>query len=331
MNYTVDAAETGQRLDAFLAGREKGVSRTRFKTLIKEGHVRVGGRKLDEPGYRVKPDEAVKVRLPAPEEAVPAPEPIALDVVYEDADIIVVDKPAGMVVHPAPGAYEGTLVNALLHHCAGSLSGIGGVKRPGIVHRLDRETSGLLVVAKNDAAHQALAAQFADHGRTGPLQREYAALVWGVPSLPAGTVEAPLDRDPKNREKRAVRPGGRHALTHYRLKERFAGDLVSLLACRLETGRTHQIRVHLAHIGHPLLGDPLYGAGFQSKTARLAAPAAAALQRLGRQALHARLLVFAHPKSGEIMRFESPLQADMAALVEALRAAPPAASRRTKA
>ncbi|WP_224408393.1 RluA family pseudouridine synthase [Afifella sp. IM 167] len=319
LDYTVDHGETGLRLDAFLAGRDPKTSRSRFKALIKEGHVRVGGRKLDEPNYRVKPGERIETALPEPAEAEPAAEDIPLNTVYEDADLIVVDKAAGMVVHPAPGAWSGTLVNALLFHCAGSLSGIGGVKRPGIVHRLDKETSGLLVVAKNDAAHQALAEQFADHGREGPLEREYAALVWNVPQLPAGSVDAPLDRDPKNREKRAVRPAGRAAITHWKVEERLAGGRVSLLACRLETGRTHQIRVHMAHIGHPLLGDRLYGSAFRTKAALLAPEAAEALEGLGRQALHARLLAFAHPASGATMRFESPLPKEMETLLQALR------------
>jgi len=319
LNYTVAPGETGLRLDAFLAAREPDISRSRFQALIREGHVRIGGKALAEPRYRVKPGEEVQTLLPEPEDAAPSPEPIPLSIVYEDADLVVVDKPAGMVVHPAPGAWSGTLVNALLFHCAESLSGIGGVKRPGIVHRLDKETSGLLVVAKNDAAHQSLAAQFADHGRKGPLEREYAALAWGVPRLPAGTVDAPLDRDPRNREKRAVRAGGRRAITHWKLTEKLAGGRASLVSCRLETGRTHQIRVHLAHIGHPLLGDRLYGSGFATKAALLPPQAAEALKGLGRQALHARLLAFAHPASGETMRFESPLPAKMQALLEALR------------
>ncbi|MBK1625106.1 RluA family pseudouridine synthase [Afifella marina] len=319
LDYTVEPDETGLRLDAFLAARADRLSRSRLKALIKDGHVRVGARKLDEPNYRVKPGETVEVDLPEPEEATPRPEAIPLAIVYEDDHLVVVDKPAGMVVHPAPGAHDGTLVNALLHHCGDTLSGIGGIRRPGIVHRLDKDTSGLLVIAKNDVAHRDLSAQFADHGREGPLKREYCALVWGVPQLRAGSVDAPLDRDTKNREKRAVRRSGRHAVTHYRVEETFENGLASLVTCRLETGRTHQIRVHMAHIGHPLLGDALYGSGFQSKVAKLPADAADALRALFRQALHARSLGFRHPETGETVLFHSDLPSDFETLLNALR------------
>jgi 23S rRNA pseudouridine1911/1915/1917 synthase len=222
------------------------------------------------------------------------------------------------VVHPAPGHESGTLVNALIAHCGVSLSGIGGVRRPGIVHRLDKDTSGLIVVAKNDAAHQGLTAQFADHGRTGPLERAYAALVWGVPQPRAGTIRASLARSRHNREKIAVvsDESGRHAVTHYAVAEAYPE--AALVRCRLETGRTHQIRVHLAHRGHPLLGDPVYGGAFRTKAARLPSPARDALAALGRQALHAELLGFSHPRTGATLRFESAIPPDIAALVEAL-------------
>ena len=204
-----------------------------------------------------------------PFRAEPEGEDIPLDIVYEDDDIIVIDKPKGLVVHPAAGHETGTLVNALIAHCGASLSGIGGVRRPGIVHRLDKDTTGLMVVAKNDAAHQSLSAQFADHGRTGALRRGYLAFAWGVPNRVRGTVDAPIDRHPHAREKMAVREGGREAITHWEVQETFNGRdgnaIASLLACELETGRTHQIRVHLAHIGHPLLGDDVYGAGLQDQ------------------------------------------------------------------
>ena len=213
--------------------------------------------------------------MPPPEPAEPAAEHIPLNVVYEDTDIIVIDKPAGLVVHPAAGHASGTLVNALIAHCGDSLSGIGGVKRPGIVHRLDKDTSGLMVVAKNDAAHQSLAAQFADHGRTGPLERGYLAFAWGAFDRPKGTIEAPIDRHPHSRTKMAVRGGGREAVTHWQTLEKFPGaggkPAASLVACRLTTGRTHQIRVHLAHAGHPLLGDATYATGFKTKAAQLPA------------------------------------------------------------
>jgi 23S rRNA pseudouridine1911/1915/1917 synthase len=219
------------------------------------------------------------------------------------------------VVHPAAGHRTGTLVNALIAHCGDSLSGVGGVKRPGIVHRLDKDTSGLLVVAKNDAAHNSLAAHFADHGRTGALTRAYLAFVWGSPLRPKGTIEAPVDRHPRARDKMAVRQGGREATTHWTVLERYAGTegrpVASLLECRLETGRTHQIRVHLAHVGHPLLGDEVYGPGFKTKSVHLRDAAREALEVLGRQALHAYLLGFDHPIHGDYREFRSELPADL--------------------
>jgi 23S rRNA pseudouridine1911/1915/1917 synthase len=228
------------------------------------------------------------------------------------------------VVHPAAGHGSGTLVNALIAHCGASLSGIGGVKRPGIVHRLDKDTSGLMVVAKTDCAHQALAAQFADHGRQGPLRRGYLAFVWGVPDHPKGTIAAPIGRHPRSRERMAVRPDGRPAVTHWQVLERYPASgaaVASLLACRLETGRTHQIRVHLAHAGHPLLGDAFYGRGFRTKESLLPEGARAALAALGRQALHAYLLAVQHPTKGEIREFRSELPKDLARLRNALSGA----------
>ncbi|HSM41050.1 MAG TPA: RluA family pseudouridine synthase [Afifellaceae bacterium] len=316
----VEEAEAGQRLDAFLAGRDPQLSRTRFKALIKSGQVSVGGRTLDEPNYRVNAGDEVLVAIPELEDATPKPEAIPLDIVFEDEHLIVIDKPAGMVVHPAAGNWTGTLVNALLHHCGASLSGIGGVRRPGIVHRLDKETSGLIVVAKTDAAHKGLAEQFADHSIKGPLERAYLALVWGVPSPAAGRIETFLDRDPKNRQRQAVvKSGGRRAVTHYATEERLAGDIASLERCRLETGRTHQIRVHLAHVGHPLVGDLVYGAGFLTKAELLPPPLASRVRKFRRQALHAAVLGFRHPVSGDKMTFESELPAEMAALVDDFR------------
>jgi 23S rRNA pseudouridine1911/1915/1917 synthase len=229
------------------------------------------------------------------------------------------------VVHPAAGHETGTLVNALIAHCGESLSGIGGVKRPGIVHRLDKDTTGLMVAAKNDRAHASLSAQFADHGRTGALRRGYMAFVWGVPNRPYGTVDAPIDRHPHAREKMAVRQGGREAITHWEVLDTFSGrdgkPVASLLACRLETGRTHQIRVHLSHIGHPLMGDAVYGPGFKTKANSLPPTAKAALEGLGRQALHAYLLTLEHPGTGEILEWTSDLPADLAALRHQLHAA----------
>ena len=310
--------DVGERIDRVLATRIADLSRSRLKALILEGQVAAGGRTILDPGYRVNAGEAFTVLVPPPEPAEPEAEPIALIVVYEDAHLIVIDKPAGLVVHPAAGNWTGTLVNALIAHCGGSLSGIGGVRRPGIVHRLDKDTSGLLVVAKHDRAHRKLAAQFADHGRTGPLTRGYLAFAWGAPERPKGTVDAPLARHPHARDKIAVRKDGREAVTHWERREIYAGEsgtpVASLLACTLETGRTHQIRVHLAHIGHPLLGDMVYGPGFKTKAAQLAKPAQEALAGLGRQALHAYILGFEHPESGDYVEFMSELPAELARL-----------------
>jgi 23S rRNA pseudouridine1911/1915/1917 synthase len=323
----VAAGEARDRLDRVLAARV-ALSRTRLKALIEGGAVAIGPRTIRDPGHRVNAGDVIALEVPPAEEAKPAGERIALNVVYEDGEIIVLDKPAGLVVHPAPGHAGGTLVNALIAHCGDSLSGIGGVKRPGIVHRLDKDTSGLMVVAKTDRAHQSLAAQFADHGRSGPLERGYLAFAWGAPARPKGTIEAPIDRHPKSRDRMAVRTGGRAAVTHWQVLERFPGTdrgktgkpVASLIACRLATGRTHQIRVHLAHIGHPLLGDAVYGPGFRTKAAQLAPPARAALAALGRQALHAYLLAVQHPVSGERLQFRSELPDELARLHHSLSA-----------
>ncbi|MEA2933453.1 MAG: rRNA synthase [Variibacter sp.] len=320
---TATADEVGQRLDRFLATRISDLSRSRLKTLIIAGAVSIGGRTIIDPERRVNAGETVDIQVPPAEPAKPAPEAIPLSVVYEDADLIVIDKPPGLVVHPAAGNWTGTLVNALVAHCGDTLSGIGGERRPGIVHRLDKDTSGLMVVAKNDRSHRRLAAQFAEHGREGgPLRRSYFAFVWGVPDRPRGVINAPLDRHPQARDKQAVRKGGREAITHWILREQYAGTdgrtAASLIDCTLETGRTHQIRVHLAHIGHPLLGDAVYGSGFKTKAAHLLEPARAALDALNRQALHAHLLVFEHPKNETILEFHSELPDDLARLRNAL-------------
>src|SRR6478736_10545075 len=313
---TIGADEAGLRLDRVLAAHLAQLSRSRLKALIVAGHVTIAGRTIRDPAATVKSGDMVKVSLPPPEPAVPQGEEIPLNILYEDDALIVIDKPAGLVVHPAAGHASGTLVNALIAHCGDSLSGIGGVKRPGIVHRLDKDTSGLLVVAKNDRAHKGLADQFADHGRTGPLERAYLAIVWGVPERQKGIVDAALARGVHNREKIVVVTGesGRFALTHYEVLESLPREepIAALLRCELETGRTHQIRVHMAHIGHPLLGDQLYGAGFKTKANRLGEEAQAALLVLKRQALHATILGFEHPRTGDFLRFESPLPADMA-------------------
>ncbi|MGO9005359.1 MAG: RluA family pseudouridine synthase [Beijerinckiaceae bacterium] len=316
LTFRVEADEAGLRLDRFLVARTEGLdgglSRTRLKSLVEGGAVAIDGALILDAGLKLKAGQAVLLVIPPLQDPVPRGEDIALAIVYEDEHLLVVDKPAGLVVHPAPGHENGTLVNALIAHCGDSLSGIGGVRRPGIVHRLDKDTSGLLVVAKTDAAHHGLSALFADHGRTEPLTRTYLAFVWGAPDRPAGTVDAPLARHKTDREKMAVARAGREAITHWEIVESFVGGdgksaQASLLSCALETGRTHQIRVHMAHLGHPVLGDPLYGRGFKTKAARLGSRAQAELASLDRQALHAAVLGFPHPITAEELMFESPL------------------------
>ena len=325
VSVTVSGDEGSTRLDRVLAAHLTDMSRSRLKALILDGQVTIGTAAVRDPAYHVTPGETITIGLPEPVEAEPKGEAIALDIAYEDDDIIVIDKPAGLVVHPAAGHATGTLVNALIAHCGASLSGIGGVRRPGIVHRLDKDTSGLLVAAKNDRAHASLSAQFADHGRTGAMERGYLAFAWGVPNRPRGSIDAPLDRHPHAREKMAVREGGREAVTHYEVREMFSGQdgkpVGSLLALRLETGRTHQIRVHLAHIGHPLLGDSVYGPHFKTKASQLGPLSRQALTSLDRQALHAYRLVLEHPRTGEILRWEAPLPEDLLSLRRALEAA----------
>ena len=295
-----------------------GLSRSRLKALILAGEIAIDGRTIRDPAHRVNAGASIALRMPPPADPIPRAETIELAVVYEDAELIVIDKPAGLVVHPAAGNWSGTLVNALIAHCGESLSGIGGVRRPGIVHRLDKDTTGLMVVAKTDRAHASLTRQFADHGRTGVMRRGYLAFVWGAPDRPRGTIDKPLGRHPHARDKMAVRQDGRDAVTHWQRLEIFAGadgkPVASLVACELETGRTHQIRVHLAHIGNPLMGDSVYGPGFKTKAARLPKAAADSLAALGRQALHAYLLVIEHPVTGEVLEFRKELPADLACL-----------------
>jgi 23S rRNA pseudouridine1911/1915/1917 synthase len=330
LEVIVDGDEGFGRLDRVLALRRPELSRSRLKALILAGQVSIknasiAGTPVRDPAYHVARGDTITIDVPEAVAAEPAGEPIALDIIYEDNDIIVINKPKGLVVHPAAGHETGTLVNALIAHCGASLSGIGGVRRPGIVHRLDKDTTGLLVAAKNDRAHQSLTAQFADHGRSGAMRRGYLAFAWGVLNRQRGTVDAPIDRHPHAREKMAVRGSGREAITHWEVTETFAGragkPVVSQLTCQLETGRTHQIRVHLAHIGHPLLGDGVYGPHFKTKANALGPKAQAALAALGRQALHAYLLTLQHPKTGEILSWEAPLPEDLLLLQAALRAA----------
>jgi 23S rRNA pseudouridine1911/1915/1917 synthase len=312
-------AEAGARLDRFLSQAAEGFSRTRLKALIEEGCVRIDGEVAADPARKLGPGVVVTLDAPQAQEAQVAGEDIPLDVVFEDEHLIVVNKPAGLVTHPAPGHPGGTLVNALIRHCGDSLSGIGGVKRPGIVHRLDKNTSGLIVAAKTDAAHKGLADLFADHGRSGSLVREYAALVWNGFRHSSGIVDAAIGRHPHSRERMTVvdEERGRHAVTHWRVEE--ALEPAALLRCRLETGRTHQIRVHLAHIGHPLLGDSVYGSGFKTKANRLREHAREALAALNRQALHAQTLGFEHPVTSERLYFERPPPEDFLSLIRALR------------
>jgi 23S rRNA pseudouridine1911/1915/1917 synthase len=305
----IGEAEAGVRLDKALADRAPGLSRARLQALIEAGAISRDGTPVRSGSAKAQPG-LYRIAVPAPVSAVPEPEVIPLVVLYEDAELIVVDKPAGMAVHPAPGSEQGTLVNALLHHCAGSLSGIGGVARPGIVHRLDKDTSGVMVAAKTDRAHQGLSALFAAHD----IEREYVALTRGAPSPARGTIETRLGRSPHDRKKMAVlKSGGREAVTHYRVERAFGPadrPLAARVACRLETGRTHQIRVHLASRGSPCLGDPVYGSGAPALPVREAIAAAG----LVRQALHAAVLGFVHPVSGEALRFETALPQDMATL-----------------
>ena len=315
----------GERLDRVLALNFADFSRARLQALIREGAVRIGEITTTDPSVRLRGGEKIALSIPEAVSPEPRGQDIALSILYEDSQIVVIDKPAGLVVHPAAGHADGTLVNALIAHCGESLSGIGGVKRPGIVHRLDKDTSGVIVVAKTDQAHRGLAEQFADHGREGSLEREYQAFVWGRPRADVMVVDRPIGRSPRNRERMAVVPTGRgkEALTHLYVEESFPPDssdpLASRIRCWLETGRTHQIRVHLSSLGHPLLGDAVYGGGFRTKMNKLDEASQAALRALDRQALHASLLGFAHPTTGKKLRFASRLSPALEALEKALR------------
>ena len=313
--------DAGVRLDRFLAQALPDLSRSRLQSLIAEGAVMLEAEKIWDGNRRVKPGEAYEILIPEPAPATPQGEDIPLTVVYEDKDLIVIEKPAGLVVHPAAGNPDGTLVNALIAHCGKDLAGIGGVARPGIVHRLDKDTSGLLVAAKNDRAMASLAKQFAAHA----IERAYRAVVWGSPRLGEGRIEGQIGRSPFDRKRMAVLRGqGKEARTRYRVIERY-GDperpFASLVECRLETGRTHQIRVHLTHLGHPLIGDPQYGRARQPPRPKTPAEekAFAAAAHFPRQALHAYVLGFQHPSTHKVMRFESRWPPDMAALIDSLK------------
>ncbi len=321
--------DAGEKLDRWLARMVQDLSRARVQALIRSGRVTaedgVDCATIGDVTHRVKQGAVYSIAAPDAVEATVCGESIALNIVYEDSDVIVIDKPAGLVVHPAAGHATGTLVNALIAHCGKSLSGVGGVKRPGIVHRLDKDTSGLLVVAKNDAAHLSLSDQFSSHGRDGRLHRAYLALIWKAPLRRRGTIDARLTRSAANRKKIAIARGsaGRAAVTHYEVLETFAGDgeaaEVSLVRLTLETGRTHQIRVHLAHINHPILGDAAYGSGFKTRASRLPLEAQRLFEGLHRQALHAAELTFEHPRTGKKLALVSALPKDMVELIAALR------------
>lgn len=325
-----DEDDKGLRLDKFLSNKLPDISRSRLKSLIVEGQVflKESKKKYEDPSAKIKGNETFGLNIPELVEPIPEGEDIPLDVYYEDDQLIVLYKPAGMVVHPAPGNYSGTLVNALIHHCGDSLSGINGVRRPGIVHRIDKDTSGLMVAAKTDKAHHGLAKQFAKHS----LERAYYAICWGVPNPTADEIYAPLKRDPKNRIKISVQPGGKEALTHYRVIKRLEPPRkitsrqnvkqglppsLSLVECRLETGRTHQVRVHMSHLGYPLVGDPLYSRR-NNPSKNLSDKAKEALSNFKRQALHAYLIGFTHPITKEHLTFETELPNDMKHLVQSL-------------
>ena len=288
-----------QRLDAFLASSLDGLTRSQAARLIESGEVAVNGKTAGK-SYKLAGGEDIAVTLPEPEPVEAVPQDIPLDVVYEDADVIVVNKPSGMVVHPAPGHPDGTLVNALLYHCAGTLSGVGGALRPGIVHRIDRDTSGLIIAAKNDAAHQYLSAQLADH----TLARTYECIVVGKLREDRGTVDAPIARHPTDRKRKAVVAGGREAVTHWEVIARYPG--YTHVRCRLETGRTHQIRVHMAYIGHPILGDTVYGAKKE-------------VPGLTGQCLHAVGLRFLHPRTHEVVELFCPLPEEFTRMLQKIR------------
>ena len=317
---TAAADQAGDRLDRFLASAladdPAGLSRSRLKTLILEGAVSRDGGIVRDPAEAVRAGASYRIEMPAATPAEPEGEIIPFPILYEDADLIVLDKPAGLVVHPAPGNPGGTLVNALIAHCGASLTGIGGEQRPGIVHRLDKDTSGVMVAAKTQFAHAALSAAFAARD----LDREYLALCWGAPNPARGDIEGAIGRDPRDRKRMAVLArGGKPALTHYESRESFrfaaAGSGATLLACRLATGRTHQIRVHLAHRGHPLVGDPVYLRRRPAAASRLAEPLRSQALDFPRQALHAARLGFRHPRTGAALGFTTPPPADLALLI----------------
>ncbi|WP_408901774.1 RluA family pseudouridine synthase [Roseomonas gilardii] len=315
LDFIATPEQAGQRLDRVLAEVSGALSRSRVKALIEAGEARRDGQPVANPSEAVRPGVRYSLHVPPPEPATPQAQAIPLTILYEDPHLIVLDKPAGLVVHPAPGNLDGTLVNALLAHAGEELTGIGGEKRPGIVHRLDKDTSGVMVVAKSEAAHHALSEAFAARD----LDREYLALVWGLPSPARGEIEGDIGRHPMDRKRMAVvTRNGKHALTRYATEQTWAGAC-ALLRCRLATGRTHQIRVHLSHKGHPLVGDPVYLRRTPASAKSLGTKAREALLAFPRQALHAATLGFRHPVTGEALSFAAPLPPDMAALLDMLK------------
>jgi 23S rRNA pseudouridine1911/1915/1917 synthase len=314
LKFSASNEHAGQRLDRVLSTLAQDYSRSRLKGLIESSHVRLDGTAVTDPNHRVTEGAAITLTVPSPVPDKPLAQELDLDVRFEDEHLIVINKPAGMVVHPAAGNADGTLVNALLAHCGGGLQGIGGVKRPGIVHRLDKDTSGLLVAAKTEKSHVNLTEQFSTHS----IHRQYEALAWGVPAQTNGTIEGLIGRSPRNRKKMAVvNKGGKNATTHYKVEEVF-GSIACRVYCTLETGRTHQIRVHMTHIGHGLIGDNVYGTGLRRGTPDQLKDA---VKAFGRQALHAQKLGFMHPVSGQKLDFQCERPDDMDNLMTALRAA----------
>ncbi len=315
IHLTAGPEDAGARTDRFVAERIGVISRSRVKSLIEAGHLHRGDAPLTTPAEPVRAGASYILTLPPPEPAAPEPQPIPFPILYEDTDLIVLDKPPGLVVHPAPGNLDGTLVNALLAHCGASLTGIGGERRPGIVHRLDKDTSGVMVAAKTELAMRALSAAFAARD----LDRAYLALCWGVPNPAAGEIEGAIGRDPHERKRMAVRPhgGGKPALTRYRTLHGWP-PAAALLECHLATGRTHQIRVHLANRGHPAIGDPLYLRRIPAVARTLPEPSRLQLLDFPRQALHAARLGFAHPRNGRPLAFETAPPEDMRDLIASL-------------
>ena len=310
LSYKALVDDTGKRIDQFLASKEQDISRTRIKNLILEGALKLDNQVINDPSYKIKENDIYTLFIPEAKDPTPKGEDIKLKIIFEDESIIVIDKPKGLVVHPAPGNQSQTLVNALINHCGKSLSGIGGEKRPGIVHRLDKDTSGLIVVAKNDKYHNGLSEQFKNHGKDGRLIRSYKAIVWGVPRFSSGKISTLLGRSAKNRKKITVyddeKPGRKLAITHWKIIKKDSVNNISLIECKLETGRTHQIRVHLDHLSHPVIGDPLYGQGYKTRIEKLDDKMKKLVKNLNnKQALHAEQLGFEHPISKENHIFQS--------------------------